>query len=218
MVDYAAARRNMVECQLRTNKVSDLGLLEAFETLPRELFVPEPMQGFAYVDEDIEISEGRWLMEPMVLARLLQAADPGAGDVALDIGCGSGYATAILARLSATVVALESDGEMAGTANRLLSELGIDNAVVVEGSLVEGYPKQAPYNLILLSAAVAEVPPAITDQLADGGRLIAVVKDAPGMGRATLMRRGGDVVARRTLFDAATPMLPGFAREPGFVF
>jgi protein-L-isoaspartate(D-aspartate) O-methyltransferase len=218
MVDNAATRLNMVDCQLRTNKVSDLGILEAFETLPRELFVPESMRGFAYVDEDIKISEGRWLMEPMVLARLLQAAEPEAGDVALDIGCGLGYATAILARLTATVVALESDGEMAGTANRILSELGIDNAVVVEGSLVEGCPKQAPYDLILLGGAVAEVPRAITDQLADGGRLIAVVKDQPGMGQATLMRRNGEVVARRTLFDAATPVLPDFAREPGFVF
>jgi protein-L-isoaspartate(D-aspartate) O-methyltransferase len=218
MVDYAAPRLNMVDCQLRTNKVSRPGVLEAFEAVPRELFVPESMRGFAYVDEDIQISEGRWLMEPMVLARLLQAAEPEAGDVALDIGCGSGYATAILARLIATVVALESDSEMTGNANRLLSQLSIDNAVAVEGPLVEGYAKQAPYNLILLSGAVAAIPRSITDQLADDGRLIAVVKDQPGMGQATLMRRSGAVIARRTLFDAATPMLPDFAREPGFVF
>ena len=218
MADFAAARLNMVESQLRTNKVTDLRLLGAFETVPRELFVPEPLRGIAYIDEDVALGGGRFVMEPRVLARLLQAAQPGPEDVALDLGCGSGYATAILSRLVATVVALEDDAALATAVNRTLGELEIDNAVVVEGRLTEGYPKQAPYNVILLGGAVAEVPAAIADQLAEGGRLVTVVSAGPGLGRATLMRRDGGVISSRVLYDAALPVLPGFEAEPGFVF
>ena len=222
-MDYAAARLNMVESQLRTNKVWSVPLIEAFETVPRERFLPEAMRGVAYIDEDIPLNhgslgKGRHLMEPMVLARLLQAAAVQPDDVALEIGSGSGYAAAILARLAATVVALESDSELAKQANALLNELGADNAVVVTGPLGEGYPMQAPYNVILISGAVSAVPKAISDQLADGGRLVAVVKEGAGLGRAVLVQRSGDHVAQRILFDAATPYLPEFEAEPGFVF
>ena len=130
MLEYATARRNMVESQIRTNKVTDAGLIEAFERVPRELFVPERLRGIAYVDEDIALGNGRFAMEPMVLARLLQAARPEPDDIALDLGCATGYATAILSRLVATVVALEGEADLAAEANRILSELEIDNAVV----------------------------------------------------------------------------------------
>lgn len=217
-MDYAAARANMVGSQLRTNKVTDLGLLEAFETVPRELFVPADRRGVAYVDEDLAIADGRYLMKPMVLARLMQEAAIEAGDIVLDIGCGSGYSSAILAKVAATVVAVESDKRLAEEANQILSGQGNDNVVVVEAALDEGYPKQAPYNVIFIGGSVADVPKAICDQLIDGGRLVAVVRDRPGLGRARLMQRTGDVVSSRVLFDAATPFLPGFTREAGFVF
>ena len=218
MVDFAAARSNMVESQIRTNKVTDPHLLDAFETIPRERFVPEPLRGIAYIDEDVALGGERFVMEPMVLAKLLQAARPGPGDVALDLGCGSGYATAILSRLVATVVALEVDAALAAAANQTLDELEIDNAVVVEGQLAEGYPKQAPYNVILLNGAVSEVPLAIADQLAEGGRLVTVVSVGAGLGRATLMRRDSGVISSRILCDASVPVLPGFEAAPGFVF
>lgn len=218
MVDYAAMRFNMVESQLRTNRVLDSGVLEAFETIPRERFVPEAQRGIAYIDEDIAIAPGRYLMEPMVLARLIQAAEPEAHETALDVGCGTGYATMALGRLVATVVGLESDPALAAAAREALAELHGDNTVIVEGPLTEGYAKQAPYNVILLNGAVEEVPYALREQLADGGRLVAVIRDSGGVGRATLMRRTGDVVSGRVLFDAAVPLLPGFARPPAFVF
>ncbi len=218
MVDFAAARWNMVESQLRTNKVTDLRVLDAFENVPRELFVPEPLRGIAYIDEDVALGGGRFVMEPRVLARLLQAAQPGPEDMALDLGCGSGYATAILSRLVATVVALEDDAALAEAANGTLDALEIDNAVVVEGRLAAGYPKLAPYNVILLGGAVAEIPTAIADQLAEDGRLVTVVSAGPGLGRATLMRRDGGVISSRVLYDASLPVLPGFEAEPGFVF
>ncbi len=218
MVDFATARLNMVESQIRTNKVTDPHLLDAFETIPRERFVPERLRGIAYIDEDVALGGERYVMEPMVLAKLLQAARPGPEDVALDLGCGSGYATAILSRLVATVVALEADAALAAAAIRTLDELEIDNAVVVEGPLAEGYPRQAPYNIILLDGAVAEVPTAIADQLAEGGRLVTVVSVGAGLGRATLMQRDGGVISSRILCDAAVPVLPGFEAVPGFVF
>ncbi|MGF1594740.1 MAG: protein-L-isoaspartate O-methyltransferase [Kiloniellaceae bacterium] len=218
MTDFAAARLNMVESQIRTNKVTDPRLIEAFEAVPRERFVTDAQRGVAYIDEDLEIAPGRYLMEPMVLARLLQAAAPRPGDMALVIGCGAGYSTAILARLVQTVVGLESDRGLMDRANRTLNALDVDNAVVVEGPLTAGYQKQAPYDVILFAGAVAEVPQVVKRQLADGGRLVAVVVDDSGIGRGTLIQRAGESFSARTLFDAATPLLPGFAREAGFVF
>lgn len=218
MTDFAAARLNMVESQIRTNKVTDPRIVEAFETVPREVFVGEAKRGIAYVDEDLEVAPGRYLMEPMVLARLLQAAMPKPGDMALDIGCATGYSTAVLAQLAETVVGLESERALMDAANRTLNALDVDNAVVVEGTLTAGYQKQAPYDVIVFQGAVCEIPDDVKRQLADGGRLVAVVTDAADIGRGTLVQRAGDSFSSRTLFDAATPLLPGFAREAGFVF
>jgi len=218
MTDFAAARLNMVESQIRTNKVTDPRIVEAFEAVPREAFVGDAKRGIAYVDEDLEVAGGRYLMEPMVLARLLQAAAPRPGDMALDIGCASGYSTAVLARLVQTVVGLECDHALRETANRTLNGLDVDNAVVVEGALAAGYQKQAPFDVIVFQGAVSAVPDAVKRQLAEGGRLVAVVTDQAGIGRGTLIQRTGDSYSTRMLFDAATPLLPGFEREVGFVF
>lgn len=218
MVDFSTARLNMVESQIRTNKVTDARILDALETIPREAYVPEERRGICYVDEDLAIGGGRYLMEPMVLARLLQEARIGSQDVVLDVGCTTGYSCAVLARLAATVVGVECDAALAEEANRILSAQGIDNAVVIQDPLGDGYPKQAPYNVIVLEGAVVKVPETIRDQLADGGRLVAVIREGEGMGRATLMQRSGEVVSSRILFDAATPYLPGFEREERFVF
>ena len=137
--------------------------------------------------------------------------------MALVIGSGTGYSAAILARLCTTVVAIEENSALAGDAAALLSELGIDNAVVVEGPLAEGYAKQAPYDVVLIDGAVAEIPSVIVDQLAEGGRLVTVVREGP-VGRATLVSLRGGVASRRVIFDAATPLLPGFAAERSFAF
>lgn len=217
MPNFELARRNMIHNQIRPNKVTDPRVLDAMGAVPREIFVDEAHQGIAYVDEDIPLGEGRFLMEPMVLARLLQEADIRADDVVLDIGCGSGYTAAVCARLAATVVAVESDARLAAEAGRVLDSLGADNVVVVEGALAEGYPEQAPYDVIILSGAMPEIPRPIESQLADGGRLVGVI-DEGGRSRAVLARNVGGVVSQRAIFDASVPMLPGCAREKGFVF
>ena len=219
MADFATARHNMVESQIRTNKVTDRRVIAAMSEIPREQFVGKRLEGVAYIDDDLPIGGGRHMMEPMVLARLLQALEIGSDDVALDIGCATGYSSAALGRLASTVVALESDSDLARNATSNLAALGVDNVVVVEGALTEGYPRQAPYDAILLGGAVAAVPPAITALLSEGGRLGAVICDgAGGMGKATLFIRRGDGLAHRVLFDAAIPALPGFGAEVGFEF
>jgi protein-L-isoaspartate(D-aspartate) O-methyltransferase len=169
------------------------------------------------VDEDIAIGPGRYLMEPMVLALLLQAAEVRSTDVVLDIGCGTGYAAAVLAQMASTVVALESDAGLAARAAGTLAELELDTVDVVTGRLQNGYPKQAPYDVIFFGGAVSRVPSAITDQLADGGRLVAVIAN-DGLGKGTLLTRHGGAVSQREMFDAGTPFLPGFAPAPTFTF
>ncbi len=216
-VDYASARRNMVDGQLRTNRVTDPGVIAAFESLPRERFVPEGARGHAYIDEDLQLGEGRWLMEPMVLARLLQAADIDAGASVLVVGAGTGYAAALIAQIASGVVALEENTSLAAQAEALFEELEIDNAVVVTGSLREGYAAQAPYDVILIDGGVEEVPPALSEQLVEGGRLVTVVRETPSMGRARLFRKNG-TFSSRILFDAATPVIESLRKARSFVF
>jgi protein-L-isoaspartate(D-aspartate) O-methyltransferase len=218
MPDTAVARRNMVDSQLRTNKVTDPAVLDAMASIAREEFVPAALAGVAYVDDDLPLGDGRYLMEPMVLARLLQHAAIKPSDVVLDIGCGTGYSSAVAARLAATVIALETDSQLARRARQTLAKLQADNVVVVEGALGSGYARQAPYDVILVQGAVPEIPPAIAAQLAEGGRLCAVVSSHGQAGRAVLALKTGGVVSHRDIFDAATPPLPGFVFEPGFRF
>lgn len=218
MTDFAVARLNMVEGQIKPNRVYDRALIEAMLTVPRELFVPKSLRGIAYVDEAIRIGEDRFLTEPMVLARLLEEAQPGPEDIALDVGCGTGYSTAVMARLVNTVVAVESDPDLARQATRLLTDLGVDNAAVMTGALTAGYAAQGPYDCILVDGAVAEVPQALTDQLADGGRLVTVLSGSNTIGKGMIFERSGKTVSRRALFEAGTPLLPGFEPKPVFEF
>lgn len=218
MSDFAAARHNMIEGQIRTNKVTDPALLDALAALPREQFVPVERRSAAYIDNDVRLSGERYMMEPMVLARLLQAAEPTKTEVALDVGCGTGYATAVLARLAATAIGLESDANLARLAGETLGRLAIDNAIVVEGKLADGYARHGPYDVILVNGAVAEFPPALLEQLAEGGRLVGVRRPGSSPGAAMLMLKRHGAVAGRTLFEAATPYLAGLAPKPRFEF
>lgn len=218
MIDFETARRNMVDNQLRPNKVTDERVLAAMGAVPRERFVPDSLRGVAYVDEDLPFGGGRVLMEPMVLGRLLQAVEIAPTDVVLDIGCGTGYTAAICAKLAATVVAVDCDPRLAAQAGQTLSALGIDNVVTVEAPLAEGYPAQAPYDVIVFSGAVPEIPEKILDQLADRGRLCAVVAPPRQAPAAVLACNWGGTPSMRKIFDAAVPLLPGFQPKPQFVF
>jgi protein-L-isoaspartate(D-aspartate) O-methyltransferase len=217
-MDYAAARLNMVDSQVRTNKVTDEAVLEAMLAVPRERFVPEGMRDVAYVDDDLPIGGGRALIEPMIHARLLQEAAIGPDDNVLEIGCGLGYGAALLDRIAARVVALDCDPVLTAAAERTLAALGARRVSVVQGPLEAGWPAAAPYRVIVVAGAVQRLPAAIEAQLAEGGRLVAVVAPPGESSKAMLVQRIGGVIARRVVFDAAIAPLPGFALEPGFVF
>lgn len=217
-MDFAKARQNMVESQLRTNRVIDPAIVDAMGTVPREEFVPENLATVAYVDEDLPLGDGRFLMEPMVFGRLLQEAHPNSDDAVLLIGGGSGYAAVVLAKLCGAVFVLECDSGVAARTSTLFSSQSADNVVVVEGPLEKGWSDEAPYSLILFDGAVAEVPQSILDQLGENGRIVAVVAADNGPGRATLFEKRGGIISRRALFDANTPVLADFAKSAGFVF
>lgn len=216
--DFAERRVKMVDGQIRTTDVTSAPLLEALLSLPREAFVPESQRDLAYIDEDIRIADGpRYLMEPSPLARLLQLADAGAGDHALVIGCGTGYSAAVLSRLVKSVVALESDPELAGRAGATLGELGCGNVTVVQGALREGYAAKAPYDVIFIDGSVEDLPASLADQLGEGGRLVAV-EGRGNAGVARLYLKTDGVVTGRRAFNAAIKPLPGFERVEAFVF
>jgi protein-L-isoaspartate(D-aspartate) O-methyltransferase len=217
MPDFAAARHQMVQNQLEPNRVSDMRVTSAMEAVPRERFVPEAMAGVAYLDEDIEIAPGRYLMEPMVFARMLQSASTEGGEIALDVGCVTGYSAAVLASLVGTVVAVEADEELAAKATENLTALEADNAVVMVGDHTAGYAEQGPYDIIMIEGQVPQVPSALSDQLAEGGRLIAVIGTG-NVGRLVRVTRSGDNLLQEELFDAMLPPLTGFDQPAGFVF
>jgi len=166
----------------------------------------------------LEGAEGRVLVEPAVLARLIQSAAPGPDDYVLDIGAGLGYPSAVLGRLAGAVVALESDAGLAEGARKALAAADSDNVLVVEGALDAGCPEEAPFNLIAIQGAVARVPAALLDQLAEGGRLAAVVRPGDGLGQATIFAKRDGVVSASAVFDAGTPYAAGFEPERKFVF
>lgn len=215
-MDFGATRRNMVECQLRTSGVADEALLAAMGSVPRERFVPDALQEFAYVDEDLAIGGGRYLMEPAVLGGMIQLAAIGAADVVLDIGSGTGYAVTVLSQLAGTVFALENEPALATRAGDLHAELAPDNVVPVECPLTAGCVEHAPFDVILIEGAVEEIPQAILEQLGEGGRLVAVVMNN-GVGRVTVVHRIGDHFSRRITGDARIPMLEEFRRPAAFV-
>jgi len=217
MADFSGLRTKMVDGQVRTTDVTSLPLLDALLSVPREEFVPAARKSLAYIDEDLEIAPGRYLMEPSPFARIVQLADIQPGDFVLDVGAGTGYSAAVLSKLAGSVVALEQDPTLAAKAQSVLSALGYDTVAVVEGPLSAGYPAQAPYDVILLEGAVESIPTALFDQLKDGGRLLAVEGHGNSAEVRVYVKQGSSVSARRA-FNAAVKPLPGFNSLPTFEF
>lgn len=217
-MDFIIARQNMVRNQITANRVTNPLIINAMAEVPREEFVPSKWRHVAYMDDTIYLDDERSMMEPVALARILQAASIGAGDVVLTIGAGSGYAASIIAHLASVVVALESDTTLAGKATRILANQSIDTVAVVEGALADGYPSQAPYDVIILEGMIDTLPTSLTDQLADGGRLIAVFSTTTSIGRAILFTRNKGKLKQQDLFDIDIPFLPDFKTKMTFVF
>jgi protein-L-isoaspartate(D-aspartate) O-methyltransferase len=219
--EYAHLRVKMVDGQLRTTGITDARILLAMGSIPREAFLPALRRPLAYLDEDIDIPTAsgrpRHLMEPSPFARLAQLAVIGPADRVLDVGCGTGYSSAVLSRLAASVDGLECEADLAESARATLAKLDVGNVTVVEGALEDGYPQNAPYDVILLGGAVDEVPEALFGQLVEGGRVVAVIGEG-NAGIARICVKEGGVVSCRRAFNAAIRPLPGFRRAPAFEF
>lgn len=217
-MDFSVARHNMVESQIRPNGVTNLALIDALSKVQREEFVGSASRSIAYLGEDLQIGNGRFLLEPMVLARLLQLADIKPSDLVLDIGPGSGYSTAVLAQMAESVVGVEQDTECCETSGDILIGMGITNAAIICGNHRDGAPNEAPFDVIVLNGRVAEVPQNLVSQLAEGGRLVGVI-GKQGVARITRLTKSGDEISTTTAFDGAAPLLCGFEATPaGFQF
>ena len=215
MIDFAAARRMMVDGQVRTADVTDLRLLAAMGDVPRERFVPAGKAELSYLDLDLPAGDSRFLLKPMVLAKLIQLADIAPTDHVLDVGCATGYSSALLAQLAGSVVALEQDRALVRAAEQALAARS--NVKVVMGPLTAGWPVAGPYDVILMQGATEIVPATLLRQLKNGGRLSCII--GPGPQRKVMLYRNTDGdLSGRPMFDAAAPLLPGFKQSPSFVF
>lgn len=217
MIDYAAAREVMVDRQVRPSDVTRYPIIAAMLEVPRETFLPESLRPIAYLGEHVPIAPCRVLLDPRVFAKLLDALSVEPDDLVLDVGCGYGYSTAVLARMAEAVVALESDADMAAEAERLLAAQAVDNAVLHTGPLPEGVAEHGPFDAMIVEGGIEALPAALEAQLKPGGRVAAIFVDGAG-GRARLGIRTGDGVAWRRIFDATAPVMPGFEAAKAFEF
>ena len=216
MSEFANRRVMMVDTQVRPSDVTKFPIIDAMLAVPREVYVPADRRETAYIGENLSLGGGRVMLEARTLAKLLDALDIQPGEMVLDLGCGLGYSAAVLARLAETVVAVEADATLAAEAGRLLSEEGVDNAVVISGKLAEGSAKCAPYDVIVIEGGVEDIPAAILAQLKDGGRIGALFMEN-SVGTARIGYKAAGQISWRSVFNAAAPVLPGFAKPRSFV-
>lgn len=217
MSGFATARQKMVDGQVRPSDVTDIRILDAMLAVPREAFVPDNKQALAYLDLDLEVGKGRYLIQPAVLAKLLQAADIRETDRVLVVGCASGYAAAVIAQFAAQVTATESDSALAAQAKDVLARIGCGNVTVRTAEPADGDPASTPFDVIVLDGATEVTPDRLYGQLRGGGRLVGIFAMSQPA-RATLITCSHGDYGHRTLFDAAAPVLPGMNRVPAFVF
>lgn len=217
-MDFTLARFNMLEGQIKTNRVTDPYVIEAMGAVPREQFVPTAKQGYAYIDDAIDLGNARALLEPMVFARMLEAAELQKSDIVLDIACATGYSTAVLAKIASTVIGVENNETFAKEATDKLNALNIDNAVIVQNPLPQGYEKQGPYDVIIVNGAIDTIPEQLKQQLNEGGRLIIAQQNSSVLCTISVYTRQGDVFSKRDILEAGVHSLHDFDVEKGFVF
>jgi protein-L-isoaspartate(D-aspartate) O-methyltransferase len=216
MTDFATRRTVMVDTQVRPSDVTKFPVIKALLSVPREAYVPRSLREAAYIGENLEIAPRRVVLEARTLAKLLDALDIQPDEMVLDLGCGLGYSTAVIARLAEAVIAVEEDAALAAQAEKTLASEGVDNAAVISGPLAQGAAKHGPYDVITLQGAIETLPQALSDQLKEGGRIGCVFMEG-ALGVARVGYKVDSVVTWRFAFNATAPVLPGFELRRGFV-
>lgn len=216
MTDFATRRTTMVDTQIRPSDVTKFPIIEAMLAVPREVYMPGDKREAAYAGENVALGGGRVALEPRTLAKMLDALDIRPDELVLDLGCGLGYSAAVMARMAEFVVALEEDEGLAGEAQTLLSENGVDNVAVIAGPLSEGAAKHGPYDVIMVEGGVGVLPDALLQQLKDGGRIACIFLDGV-LGTVRIGHKIDGAVTWRFAFNAGAPVLPGFEAKEAFV-
>lgn len=202
----------MVRSQIRPSNITNQKLLHVMRVVPRHEFIPEKLEGIAYMDNDIPLGHDRHMLRPTLLAQMIEAANIDATDTVLDIGCSMGYSAAVLAGVARKVIAIEVNGELSSKANYRLHSLHIENAIIISGNLPDGHPEGAPYDIIFINGAVEHIPDTLINQLANGGRLVTIQKTSPAMGQLVLLTRQGNDITTCVIDDANADVLPGFEK------
>lgn len=215
MSDFTARRTMMVDTQVRPSDVTKFPIIEAMLHVPREEFVPNSQREAAYVGENLDLGEGRVVLEARTLAKMLDAVDVQPSELVLDVGCAFGYSSCVIAQLAQAVIALEEDERLARDATEALSEQNADNVMVQTGDMVSGAAEHAPFDVIILQGGVAQIPQALTDQLKDGGRIAALFVEGE-LGEVRIGLKTGDSIDWRRAFNAGAPILPGFEQHGAF--
>jgi len=217
MQNYSILRETMVDTQVRPSDVTKFPIIDAMLSVPREAFLPDALRDVAYMGENIELAQGRCVLEPRTIAKMLDGLNVTADELVLDVAPALGYSTALLAQLAEAVVAVEEDEDMASEAEANLGAHGIHNAAVITGPLTEGSAKHGPYDVIVIQGGVSDVPQALLDQLKEGGRIAAIFMSG-ALGEVRIGHKIEGAVNWRMEFNAAAPVLPGFSPAPAFVF
>ncbi len=217
MTDFSTRRTMMVDTQVRPSDVTKFPIIDAMLTVAREDFVPTAQREAAYVGENLDLGEGRVLLEPRTLAKMLDVLAIDADELVLDLGCALGYSSAVIARMAQAVVAVEQDADMARDAQDALVAAGADNAVVHQGPLIDGAAQHGPYDVIIVEGGVADVPEALVAQLKEGGRIAAIFMSGP-LGEVRVGYKRAGQMSWRLAFNATAPYLPGFEPEMSFTF
>ena len=216
MTDYDALRTVMVDTQIRPSDVTSFPIISTMLAVPREAFVPDSLRHAAYIGEHLDLGQGRVMLDPRTLAKMLEVIDVQPDELVLDIGCALGYSSAVLSRLAGAVVAVEEDPEMAAEARTRLSENGADNVILHEGPLTGGAPENGPFDAIIVEGGVAHLPDGLSDQLKDGGRMVCLFMDG-ALGTVRIGYRIDGRMTWRFAFNASAPVLPGFERHSAFM-
>lgn len=217
MSDYETARTAMVDCQVRPSDVTKYSIIDALLSVPREAYVPTDKRPIAYAGEHIDLGFGRFLLDPRTFAKMLDAINVQPDEMVLDIGCGFGYSSAVLAHMAEAVIAVEQTDEMATQASERLMEQSVDNVYVIHDDLAAGHEKNAPYDVIILEGAAEQIPPSLTDQLKKKGRICAILTQGP-LGKCQIGYKSHGKISWRTMFNATAPTLSGFEAKPNFKF